>query len=366
MNAIEIYNTILLNNQVSDKDHCNRLATAYQFFKSTKKDIVKVGFAARNIEMMFGKRTETKFNYDKKIWETRVLSEGQPVKANVIKVTTKTGTYCLPVPIGNDFYTEICALLDLPCVPVSKPEIKALKNIIIDSSVIESILKAAKFTDKDKSNLRPQFECVCLHFENNKCEVVGTNAHYIYVSKLLRAYSGKKPFELLISPESLKAIGTIKIKESEVLIQVISKHKAILSGIEINLESECKFPNYKVVIEDYATKMIFDREKLISAVKICEPFANKATKQVNFHLNGKIELHSQDIDFSFERDTDIPYISKDFPDMDTAFNAEILRTCLSVFKDKEIEMYSEGNGKRMSIFTNGIDRACIMPLMLHN
>lgn len=361
MTANEIHDTILLNNFVSDMQHCKHLATAYQFLKRERLNITKVGFAARNITLLYGRHTESKREHGE--WVTNVLNEGTPIIANKIKVTTQTGTYNFTVPIENDFYREICDLLQLPCTIAPKQDAKPLNSFKIDSYVLAAIKKAAKFTSDD--DLRPAMQCICLHFENNTCEVVATNAHYLYTSKLLVCSQQNKRFEILISPESIKKVCDIKTKDETVLLSILKDNQVIINDVTFNVLAT-KFPDYKCVIAHYETKMQFDRERLIACIKICEPFANKFTKQINFHLNGKIELQAQDVDFSFERQTSLPYVSKDFPDMDIAFNGTMLRTCLSIFKESEIEMHSNGNSSRMAIFTNGSDKACIMPLMLNS
>lgn len=96
------------------------------------------------------------------------------------------------------------------------------------------------------------------------------------------------------------------------------------------------------------------------------PYSNKFTSQVNFHINGSIALHSQDVDFSFECNADMPYISKNIPDTDIAFNGKMLNECLSIFKDSTLKFKTDGKSTQAGIFTNDTDTVLIMPLMLNN
>jgi len=112
--------------------------------------------------------------------------------------------------------------------------------------------------------------------------------------------------------------------------------------------------------------MEFNREQMIKNVNKVLPYANKSTNLVSFHLNGQIDLHTQDIDFSFECDATMPYIRKDFKDTDIAFNGKFLNEALSIFKSNTVNMYSEGQATKAAIFTDNTDSVLLMPLMLNN
>ena len=96
------------------------------------------------------------------------------------------------------------------------------------------------------------------------------------------------------------------------------------------------------------------------------PYANKITAQVNFHLNGNIAMSSCDVDFSFESNSEMPYISKNFVDTDIAFNGKFLVDSLGIFKDKTVKMFSDGIPTKAAIFTNDTDTVLLMPLMMNS
>ena len=74
---------------------------------------------------------------------------------------------------------------------------------------------------------------------------------------------------------------------------------------------------------------------------------------------------AQYVDFSFETEKTIKYISKDFIDTDISFNGKFLIECLSTFKASELSMYHNGSPFEGAIFTDGIDNCLLMPLMLN-
>jgi hypothetical protein len=280
-----------------------------------------------------------------------------------IEITHLKGCYKFNLPLNNAFYYKFMSLVGIevesPVIELKQP----LKTILVSSTILEAIKKAKNFISKD--NLRPAMGSVCLHFEKNTCQVVATDAHQMFLSRLFPCNSGAYTFNLLISNDSFKAIGLIKKPVDEIEIVTFENFIGTIAGIDVNY-LDANFPDYKCVIPDYESSMTFDRVQLIEKVKSIEIYANCTTKQINFHLNGSIELSAQDVDFSFESTENMPYINKSFVDMDIAFNADLIKNSLSIFKTKEIKMYSEGSNTRAAIFTDNVDSVLLMPLMLNN
>jgi DNA polymerase-3 subunit beta len=163
----------------------------------------------------------------------------------------------------------------------------------------------------------------------------------------------------------LKGLSKLKLKNDEPLAIEVFEKTATFNGFEVSL-FDGNFPQYEVVIPNYTQAMEFDREQLIKNVKKVMPYANKSTSQVTFHLNGCISMRSEDIDFGFECDAEMPYISKEFPDTDIAFNGKFLNECLGSFKDKTVKMYSDGISTKAALFTNDKDTLLLMPLMINS
>lgn len=282
-----------------------------------------------------------------------------------ISVATDKGSYSFYLPIGNSFYYEVCRMLNLNFEVAKVETKKAIHKFITFPYLIENIKKAVSFTSDD--SLRPAMQCICLDFSKVGLQVVATDAHKMYYSKPVSIEGFKQDMQVLIAPESVKALSKLKLKDSEPLhITIFEDNTATFNDFEVNVLPNARYPQYKAVIPQYDLPMVFNRDELITNVKKVIPYSNKRTSQVDFHINGSIALSACDVDFGFECDAEMPYISKQFPDTDIAFNGKMLVDCLGIFKDKTVKMLTDGNSRQAGIFTNDNDSVLLMPLMLNN
>jgi hypothetical protein len=280
---------------------------------------------------------------------------------NVV-ISHKTGCYRLPFPIGNKFYNVIAGMAGEAVEVEDKKDVVILKTITLESKALKELSKAVKFISKD--DLRPKLQCVCLAFENYTIEVVATDCHKLFLSPKFGSNVLDR-VELLINEKAVKTISKMKHKTDNVDIHILADDKIMIAGEIFDIHPD-NFVDYRCVMPEYKTYMEFNRKALIDNVNKVKPYANKSTQQVNFHLNGSIALHSQDVDFSFECNADMPYISKNFPDTDIAFNGNLLNECLATFKDTNVKMLTNGINTQAAIFTNDVDTILLMPLMLNN
>lgn len=383
------------------KDYCNTLLDHYEYqdkeLQELKKELYILSDQHRdklflkNKEQRKGKNIEgleneakellLKFNdkndtiqnllkiESKKISDSTFTIEEMRKELNLFEgvrlyvcINQNNGIYSFAVPIKNKFYSEVCNLLNIDFKEAANEKKEALKTITIDVEVLTSIKKAAKFVSNDE--LRPVMQSICLHFENNTCEVVGTDAHKLYMSELLECNSGNETFEILIAPESIKKIVAIETKLYEINIEVF-KDEVLINGIQANI-IDARYPRYKDVVPEYSHSITFDRKIIMQAVKEVSVYANKSTNQVNLYMNGQIELSSQDVDFSFEGKKKVPYIEKTFEDTTIGFNGKFFNVCLSNFKEETMEMVTDGQPTKGVIFTNRKERVLLMPLMINN
>ena len=381
MKSNEILKAIGVTKNKFTQLHCTKLAAIYILLKEIKNEIVIAEITESNIEIKFGLATDTKkFDRDG-IDITNIYNYGEPMTANKITVLTEKSEYSFAVPVANDFYYVICDLLGLQYEVKGIENIEALRTFEVSSEILNSIKKAAKFASKD--GLRPAMTCVCLDFNSNDLQVVATNAHRLYLSKQFDC-EASDPMQLLLSPESVKMIAGMKVKDETIKIELLPVethlqidedtdektlteiHSFLFNGLKCQYYPEMKFPNYKVVIPELKSKMTFDRVQFVDNVKSVYPSSNKCTGQVNFHLNGNIQMSACDIDFGFECAKEMSYINKNFIDTDIAFNGKFLIEGLNIFKSKEISMYSEGNPSKAAIFTDEVETVLLMPLLLNN
>lgn len=281
-----------------------------------------------------------------------------------IAVEIQSGSYCFYIPVDNTFYYEVLRMLNIAFEVAKVESIPAKYQFFTYPELMDNIKKAAAFTSDD--DLRPAMQSICLDFSSEGIQVVSTDAHRLYYSKRISFDGCKEDMKLLIDETSVKAICKAKVNYNEVLtITVFADNTATFNDVKVRLFTEGRYPQYEVVIPKYSKFMEFDRKRLIENVNKVKVYANKTTQQVTFHINGSIALHAQDVDFSFEGDADMPYITKQFPDTDIAFNGNFLNQCLGTFKDKTVKMLTDGISTKAALFTNDVDTVLLMPLMIN-
>lgn len=355
------------------KAYCNKLASLLKLVQELEKMeffTVSLTGVQGNIEMV-NKMPVLKlenYPYKERFWEAERQQDncraiyGQFEKWDEITVSFKNGSYKFPLPIDNAIYNVFLGMTG-QTIFEAKKEAVIISSITLPSEVLKSFDKAVKFISKD--DLRPAMQHVCITCENYTVEVVATDAHKLYQSKKFEC-SQKERIELLVSESAAKKIAKIKPGNDITEIHILEGERIMIEGEIFDMFTDTHFPNYRCVIPTYESSMTFEKDKFVANVKKVLPYANKCTGQVNFHLNGSISLHTQDIDYSFECDADMPYISKDFPDTDIAFNGKFLVDAMGIFKDKTVKMYTNGVNTQAAIFSNDIESVLVMPLMMND
>lgn len=376
MKANEILKAVNMPKSKYNTVHASKLSKVYDLLKEIKKDIIKAEIVSSEVVLYFGKHTEIKYKFGE--WVEDTMNYGTEMKADIFKVETAYSSYSFAVPVQNNFYLELCTLLDIEAkFEPLKCELKPFMQIVTYPEILDAIKKAAKFVSKDY--LRPSMQHICFDFSNKGLQIVATDTHRLYYSHHFNGEVWKEgfnkyidfsicdPFQLLLTPESIKTLCSVKPDyNNAVEINCYEGGKATFNGIAIEFETEFNYVQYKVVIPEYKTKMQFNRKQMIESVTTVSKSANKSTEQVNFHLNGNIQLSAQDVDFGYESSLAMPYISKDFKDTDIAFNGRFMVEALKAFNSTEISMYSEGIPTKASIFTDGSDNVLLMPLLMNN
>jgi len=354
--------TILDKYNLSKDFDAKQIGILYKFFESVKANVV-----IAEIE-----KFETKKGFNVGV---EVLCEFS---------ATQTSNYKFMLPYIAELFNPFASLLGLELMS-NEENSEVLQYIEVSSEIIGKINKAAKFVSKD--SLRPAMQCVLLHFKDNSVKVVATDAHKLYMSEDFKInHIGEAKF--LINTNGLMSLAKHKTKGEIVKLELLQplqemqdifedysyKGKGlvdtdlqymIIDGVKVELLHNQTYADYEVVMPKFETKMQFERKELIRLVKQILPATNKTTSQINFHLNGNISAMGCDVDFGFEANSSIDYISKDFNDCDIAFNGKLLNECLSSFKDNTLNFYSNGKATQAALITNDVETILLMPLMLN-
>ena len=279
-----------------------------------------------------------------------------------ITATHPAGKYIFQVPAGLKITDAVFLVFLLMPETVQKVETKILIRRKFPVALLPYLKKAIKFVSKD--SLRPAMQQVLIKYEKGKVWAVATDAHRLYLSPEFAA-PGAKDGEILISTET--ACKWAKIDPQSEFVDLCHTEGDFLQfDGEIYPEfTGANFPDYQCVIPEYDKYMEFDRAGMIQEIKNVLPAANRYTNLVAFHLNGSIELTAQDVDLSTEAAGKLPYLSKNFPDTDIAFNGKLLSECLAAFKDSTLKMYTEGRHNRCILLKNEAETVLLMPLLLN-
>lgn len=281
------------------------------------------------------------------------------------QVTVKhdTGSYSFPFPVGNKYYDTLAEMAGIGAKKEPVASIKILDTIIVGSEILQAMATATKFISRD--DLRPVMQQVCIAIENNKVEVVATDAHRLYQSQ--KAYANKKKrIEILVSEKDAKLISKIKPASDKTEINILKGNRIMIAGKIFSTFTDRKYMDYRVVVPEYTKYMEFHRERFIKNVKSAMVYSNKSTSQVALNINGQILFKAQDVDFSFEADIRMEYLEKQFKNTMIAFNGKFMVEALSIFKDEKIKLFTDGVATKAGIFTNDKDTVLLMPLMLNN
>lgn len=218
----------------------------------------------------------------------------QPVTIDVNLETLQTkivylnGMYNI-VALSADEYPRTVAMQDDATV------------ITMQSNIIaENIARSLFATAQDE--LRPVMNAIYFDLKPDSLAIVASDGHKL-VRNLNFTVKSEQPASFILPKKPASLLRNVLAKdESEVVIRFDSRNAEITytDGTLICRLTEGRYPNYASVIpQNNSNKMTIDRKVLLGALKRVLPFASDASQLVRLHIeSGKIEISSEDIDFS--------------------------------------------------------------------
>lgn len=301
---------------------------------------------------------------------------------------TKTGTYSVDVPTNNKFYSYIMSLCGIAyeVAPAEKELTNCKNRVIVSGEVIEKIKIAAKFVGKD--TLRPAMMHVCVDVRANGVRIAATDANKMYYTPAMpakdviedlptitqRFNEPINALQILIPADVVSKFPKKFDSNYNVSFDVFENNTCKISGYGIDITFDMfdhktwgNYPDYLAVIPNYSEYMQFDRVQFIDLLKNVLPAADRTTNQVKLHLNGQIDMSCKDVDFETESKAYMYYNSKNFKDVDIAFNGKLLQTTLKYLPGKNIKMWQHGENTRSAIFEGeNSDCVLVMPQRLND
>jgi hypothetical protein len=296
----------------ANKVHISKLIEVVKMLQSIKNEVLS--FERTETEILIGREvSRTQYGWHSEPQIT-VLIEGEKKPAEKITVRTKTGFYSQIVPVNCDLHRAFCSLLGVNVV-------ESVKEGLIISKEVFSSLKLAQKIAKTKNIYRSDFKNVRLTCESNELQIIATDGHRL-LRKTHKVESND--LDIFISADNLKHVNqgsTIRQEGKNYFIDSL-----FVESEEVN------FPDYRNVWPEYTGQIEVNRLQLIEALKQARVTANKVTKQIKLHLNGKIDIQSADLDFGQDSIATCYYQSKTLPDFDICFNADFLIDGIEAFK----------------------------------
>jgi len=323
------------------------------------KEILK---SFKGIEFKVSKETKViEFESSFDSWGEKI--DGTKMEANVFSIETKFGSYTVSVPTSSDLNKEYLDFFGL--AEDKQTQIETFAKF--EDDILPYLKEAAKYAAKPNELCNESMKSVLIEFVGDKLCIVGTDAHILYLKEFECEYSTQ--YQMLVSVDVIKDLAQRNkpIHEIGIASNFVDKTQHDCEGdnvFSINgvvfTEDWIKYPQYRNVIPDETQYMEFEAKKMLQCIDSVKNCANKTSKKINFHLNGSIQASAIDIDFGKEATNSVSYISKNFPDLDIAFNHKNLTQSIKSFKSKELRMYVT-NSKRAAVITDGDAKVLVMP-----
>jgi DNA polymerase III sliding clamp (beta) subunit (PCNA family) len=289
---------------------------------------------------------------------------GFKTEANVFYIETKFGSYTASVPTSSDLNKEYLDFFKL--TEDKQTQIETFAKF--EADILPYLKEAAKYVSNSNVTLSNEaMKSVLIEFVGDKMCIVGTNAHILYLKEFECEYSTQ--YQMLISIDVIKDLAQRNkpINEIGIVSKFVDKTQQNCEGdnvFSINgvmfTEEWNRYPQYRNVIPNETQFMEFEAKKMLQCIDSVKNCANKYSNKINFHLNGSIQASAINIDFGKEATNSVPYISKNFPDLDIAFNHKYLIQSIKSFKAKELRMYAS-TSNRPAIITDGDAKVLVMP-----
>lgn len=204
-----------------------------------------------------------------------------------IKVLYQNGMYNFTAMNANEY-------------PLVQPIGEGASVITIDASILCNNISRSLFATA-QDELRPVMNGIYFDLTEDSLAIVASDGHKLVRNKNFTVKS-EAPAAFIMQKKPATLLKNVLSKDGgDVVIKFDNRNAEIIFGdgtLSCRL-IEGRYPNYNSVIpQNNPNEMTIDRKVLLSALRRVLPFAS-GTQLIRFHLEmGKLELKSEDIDFS--------------------------------------------------------------------
>jgi DNA polymerase III subunit beta len=183
----------------------------------------------------------------------------------------------------------------------SLPAFKHKSEITLDGEILRGLINRASFS-VSSDELRPSMTGVLFHIKEDELRTVATDGHRLVRIITKNIELPKTSKEILVSAKTLHLVlksisGQTKINFDEKLIKF-----DFGNGVLISKLIDEQYPNYEAVIPiDYESKLIINRNEMLSSVRRVSIYSSSTTRQVKFAFNNEeMVISAQDFDIGGE------------------------------------------------------------------
>lgn len=240
------------------------------------------------------------------------------------------------------------------------------------ASIVDAMTAAKGFVSTD--DLRPVMNGVYLDFTTNGLHVVASDSKSLF-RDTISDITPATPASVIVPSRMVASVKSLFITSADAQLTIafnaknvcFSQGTTILRGRLI----EGKYPRYEAVIPKNNNAIAdVDVSRLNAAVNRASISADSATNQICLAFDGAntLTISAQDIDYSTSSKVTITTVSQqNIRDFKIGVRANILRSCLSIFKTPNVFLTFSDPSRAIVIKSTSTQRiSLLMPMQLQN
>lgn len=237
------------------------------------------------------------------------------------------------------------------------------KEIMLESTEIEDVLKHALFSISD-DDLRPAMTGLFFQFNDKTLNFVSTDARRL--TKIEMVINDEKLENFIVPKKSLLLLKN-SLKSTDLFIKANETNVVFRydENVLISRLVDAKFPQYEGIIPENENIINVNRNEILNAIKRVMIFSNKTTFMSVFTFSaGKIEINTEDQDFSNAANEIIENVDYAGPEIKIGFNSKFIVDILQNI-ETELVQIELTDGRKAAIFRSGENVLMLaMPLQI--
>ena len=228
-----------------------------------------------------------------------ILDAVKELPEQPLTIDVETSSLAIKVIYQNGIYNFTAQNADEYPIVQRMPE--GTTNLTLPSGVLADSITRTLFATAQEE-LRPVMNGIYFDLSPEALALVASDGHKLVRDKNFKIQT-EQPRSFILPKKPATLLKNILAKDdSDVIIRFDDRNAEIIftdTVLSCRL-IEGRYPNYNSVIpQDNPYQLNIDRKMLLGALRRVLPFASESSQLIRLHIeNGKIEVSSEDIDFS--------------------------------------------------------------------